>query len=101
MGSGGSAEGAGKQAIDLATAVTPEAMIPILANKEVQEKLIPHLPKGESLPETEEELRGTINHPQFQQVCDSFIVNSVKQGTSRLLTKSTVKGRVSYISLMS
>ena len=73
MGAGGSAEGAGKEAIDLATAVTPEAMIPILANKDVQEKLIPHLPKGESLPQTEEELRGTINHPQFQQVCRFYL----------------------------
>ena len=66
MGAGGSTP---KEAIDLASAVTPEAMIPILANKEVQEKLIPQLPKGESLPQSEEELRSTMNHPQFQQVC--------------------------------
>ncbi len=64
----GTAGAAAKEAVDLSTAVTPEAMIPILANKDVQAKLIPHLPKGESLPQSEEELRGTVNHPQFQQV---------------------------------
>ncbi len=55
-------------AIDLASAVTPEVMIPILANKDIQENLIPHLPEGESLPKSEEELRKTVQSPQFQQV---------------------------------
>ena len=43
-------------------------MVPILANKDVQARLIPHLPEGSSLPKNEEELRNTISTPQFQQV---------------------------------
>ena len=43
-------------------------MLPILANAEVQQRLIPYLPEGEMLPKTEEELRNTISSPQFQQV---------------------------------
>ena len=57
-----------KEPIDLATAITPEAMIPILANAEVQQRLLPHLPQGSSLPRSEDELRNTISTPQFQQV---------------------------------
>ncbi len=71
IGAGGATGGGGggaPEAVDLSTAITPEAMIPILANKDVQAKLIPHLPKGESLPQSEEELRATVNQPQFQQV---------------------------------
>lgn len=72
-GLGGEAGGAeGGEAIDLTTAVTPEAMLPILANADVQAKLIPHLPEGESLPKTEAELRNTITTPQFQQALQSF-----------------------------
>ena len=55
-------------AVDLSAAVTPEAMLPILANPDIQAKLIPHLPEGESLPKTEGELRNTISTPQFKQV---------------------------------
>ena len=55
--------------VDLSNALTPETMIPILANADVQERLIPFLPEGESLPKTEEELRDTVSSPQFQQVC--------------------------------
>ena len=53
---------------DRSTAITPESMVPILANKDVQARLIPHLPEGSSLPKNEEELRNTISTPQFQQV---------------------------------
>ncbi len=43
-------------------------MIPILANAEVQQRLLPFLPEGEVLPRSEEELRNTVQSPQFQQV---------------------------------
>lgn len=56
--------------IDLVNALNPESMIPILANKDVQERLIKFLPEGESLPKTEGELRNTVQSPQFQQVKD-------------------------------
>ena len=54
--------------VDLSKALTPESMIPILANPEVQAQLIPFLPEGEVLPKTEEELRSTVQSPQFKQV---------------------------------
>ena len=43
-------------------------MAPILANAEVQQRLTPYLPSGESLPQSSEELSHTISSPQFQQV---------------------------------
>lgn len=58
-------------AINLAQALNPESLIPILANSEVQERLLPYLPEGEALPKTEEELRNTVQSPQFQQVSGS------------------------------
>ncbi|XP_076456922.1 proteasomal ubiquitin receptor ADRM1-like isoform X2 [Babylonia areolata] len=61
-----------KEAVDLAKALNPEAMLPILANAEVQERLIPYLPEGESLPKTVDELRSTVSSPQFQQALTSF-----------------------------
>ena len=64
---------AAKEPIDLSTAITPETMVPILANKDVQKRLIPHLPEGSSLPKNEEELRNTIATPQFQQVSDRAV----------------------------
>ena len=55
-------------AIDLSSALSSEVMIPILANSDVQERLIPYLPEGEQLPKTETQLRETVQSPQFQQV---------------------------------
>ncbi|KAK2156752.1 hypothetical protein LSH36_206g04024 [Paralvinella palmiformis] len=70
-GLGAKQEGS-KETIDLSKAVTPEAMIPILANSEVQERLLPFLPEGENLPRTEAELRSTVSSPQFLQAMNSF-----------------------------
>ncbi|KAK3588599.1 hypothetical protein CHS0354_001924 [Potamilus streckersoni] len=64
--------GQSDESLDLAKALKPEAMIPILANPEVQQRLIPYLPEGEALPKTEQELRNTISSPQFQQALSSF-----------------------------
>lgn len=58
--------------VDLATVLTPEIMAPILANAEVQERLMPYLPSGESLPQTAEEIQNTLTSPQFQQVVTSL-----------------------------
>lgn len=54
--------------VDLASVCTPEMMAPILTNAEVQQRLLPFLPSGESLPQSAEEIQNTINSPQFQQV---------------------------------
>lgn len=58
--------------VDLATVLTPEIMAPILANSEVQERLMPYLPSGESLPQTAEEIQNTLTSPQFQQVVTHY-----------------------------
>jgi len=55
-------------AVDLSVAITSEAMIPVLANAEVQQRLIPLLPEAAELPKTEAELRETMHSPQFHQV---------------------------------
>lgn len=55
-------------AVDLASVLTPEVMAPILANPEVQQRLMPYLPSGEALPQSSEELHNTLSSPQFQQV---------------------------------
>uniref|UniRef100_A0A4W3IYX4 ADRM1 26S proteasome ubiquitin receptor n=1 Tax=Callorhinchus milii TaxID=7868 RepID=A0A4W3IYX4_CALMI len=65
-------EGSGAQAVDLASVLTPEVMAPILANAEVQERLVPFLPSGESLPRPAEEIQNTLTSPQFQQAMSMF-----------------------------
>ncbi|XP_024148993.1 proteasomal ubiquitin receptor ADRM1 [Oryzias melastigma] len=63
---------ASSQGVDLASVLTPEIMAPILTNPEVQERLIPYLPSGESLLQSSEELHNTLSSPQFQQALSMF-----------------------------
>lgn len=56
--------------VDLASVCTPEMMAPILSNAEVQQRLLPFLPSGESLPQSGQEIHNTLSSPQFQQVDD-------------------------------
>uniref|UniRef100_G3PDV6 Adhesion regulating molecule 1 n=1 Tax=Gasterosteus aculeatus aculeatus TaxID=481459 RepID=G3PDV6_GASAC len=60
------------QGVDLASVLTPEIMAPILVNPEVQQRLMPYLPSGESLPQSTEELQNTLSSPQFQQAMSMF-----------------------------
>ncbi|XP_013878147.1 proteasomal ubiquitin receptor ADRM1 [Austrofundulus limnaeus] len=60
------------QGVDLASVLTPEVMAPILGNHEVQQRLMPFLPTGESLPQSSEELHNTLSSPQFQQAMSLF-----------------------------
>ncbi|XP_063064670.1 proteasomal ubiquitin receptor ADRM1-like isoform X2 [Engraulis encrasicolus] len=60
------------QGVDLASVLTPEVMAPILANAEVQERLLPFLPSGEALPQSTDELHNTLTSPQFQQAMSMF-----------------------------
>ncbi|KAL1766824.1 proteasomal ubiquitin receptor ADRM1 isoform X2 [Sigmodon hispidus] len=62
----------GSQQVDLASVLTPEIMAPILANADVQERLLPYLPSGESLPQTADEIQNTLTSPQFQQALGMF-----------------------------
>nr|XP_020464762.1 proteasomal ubiquitin receptor ADRM1-like isoform X1 [Monopterus albus] len=59
-------------AVDLASICTPEMMAPILTNAEVQQRLLPFLPTGESLLQSAEEIQSTLNSPQFQQSMSMF-----------------------------
>ncbi|TWW57083.1 proteasomal ubiquitin receptor ADRM1 isoform X2 [Takifugu flavidus] len=63
---------AGGQGVDLTSVLTPDVMAPILANPEVQQRLMPYLPSGESLPQSSEELSNTLSSPQFQQAMSMF-----------------------------
>uniref|UniRef100_A0A8D3ASP4 Proteasomal ubiquitin receptor ADRM1-like n=1 Tax=Scophthalmus maximus TaxID=52904 RepID=A0A8D3ASP4_SCOMX len=58
--------------VDLASVLTPEVMAPILDNPEVQQRLVPYLPSGESLPQSSEQLHNTLSSPQFQQAMSMF-----------------------------
>ncbi|XP_030624614.1 proteasomal ubiquitin receptor ADRM1 isoform X1 [Chanos chanos] len=60
------------QGVDLASVLTPEVMAPILANAEVQQRLLPYLPSGESLLQSTDELHNTLSSPQFQQAMSMF-----------------------------
>ncbi|KAG7477904.1 hypothetical protein MATL_G00074430 [Megalops atlanticus] len=62
----------GTQGVDLASVLTPEVMAPILANAEVQQRLLPYLPSGESLPQSADEIQNTLTSPQFQQAMSMF-----------------------------
>lgn len=66
------AAGAQGSAVDLASVCTPEMMAPILSNAEVQQRLLPFLPSGESLPQSAAEIQNTLNSPQFQQSMSMF-----------------------------
>ncbi|XP_013409292.1 proteasomal ubiquitin receptor ADRM1 isoform X2 [Lingula anatina] len=66
------ATGSSQTNVDLVQALNPDSLIPILANKEVQQRLVPFLPQGGSLPKSEEELRATVSAPQFQQALSTF-----------------------------
>jgi len=61
-----------KPEVNLAEAITPDKMIPILADAQVQERLKPYLPQGETIGTTEDELRATVHSPHFRQAMASF-----------------------------
>ncbi|KAF7657012.1 hypothetical protein LDENG_00033100 [Lucifuga dentata] len=59
-------------AVDLASICTPEMMAPILSNADIQQRLLPFLPSGESLLQSTDEIHNTLNSPQFQQAMSMF-----------------------------
>jgi hypothetical protein len=72
LSSFGTAGASEPKEVDLSEGLNAELLIPILANAEVQQRLVPFLPQGESLPASEEELRQTVHSPQFHQAVQSF-----------------------------
>ncbi|XP_050727960.1 proteasomal ubiquitin receptor ADRM1-like isoform X1 [Eriocheir sinensis] len=66
------ASGSPRVPVDLSSAMTAEALQPILTNDEFVNQLRPYLPAtAEELPPTEQ-LRGTVTSPQFQQAVSLF-----------------------------
>jgi len=61
-----------KPTIDLYDIITSENLIPLLSNKDVQEKLRVHLPEGNTILNTEDELRESIRSPEFRQAVNAF-----------------------------
>lgn len=68
-------------AVDLASVCTPEMMAPILSNAEVQQRLLPFLPSGESLPQSGQEIHNTLSSPQFQQVRNREATQGLPHGS--------------------
>jgi len=67
------AEGGAGPAVDLSTALTGEALQPILQNQQFLDKVKEFLPAGEDGKEvTAEDLAGTVQSPQFQQAVSMF-----------------------------
>lgn len=62
----------GRQEVDLSELVSLDVMAPILGNKEIQERLMQHLPDSDILPKTEQEIRTTLTTPQFKKAMSSF-----------------------------
>jgi len=62
----------GRQEIDLSELVPLDIMAPILGNKDIQERLVQHLPDSNILPKTEQEIRTTLTTPQFKKAMSSF-----------------------------
>jgi len=64
--------GATEGPVDLAGVITPENMAPLIGNSAANTDLLPHLPQGEGLDQTPDELRQTLGSPQFQQAMGNF-----------------------------
>jgi 26S proteasome regulatory subunit N13 len=69
---GNIAQSSSRSDLDLAEVLSLDVMAPILANKQIQEKLVQHLPDSDILPKTEFELRQTLTTPQFKKAMSSF-----------------------------
>ena len=59
-------------AIDLSAAFTTDALAPLLSDPEVQKRLSPFLPEVKDLPQSEGDVKETIQSPQFKQVSILF-----------------------------
>ena len=58
----------------MSASFSADALAPLLADKEVQDRLKPFLPAVENLPSTEKEIKETIQSSQFKQVRLIFFV---------------------------
>eukprot|EP00111_Clytia_hemisphaerica_P008889 TCONS_00025966-protein len=63
---------ANQESVDLAASFSVDALVPLLADKETQEKLKPFLPAVENLSGTEQEIKETVQSAQFKQALSTF-----------------------------
>jgi len=61
-----------QDSVDLAASFSNDALLPLMADKEVQNRLKPFLPAVENLPTSQDELRETLQSPQFKQALSIF-----------------------------
>lgn len=61
-----------QESVDLSSSFSTEALLPLLSDKELQKRLKPFLPAVENLPESENDIRQTIQSPQFKQALSVF-----------------------------
>lgn len=75
------AAGAGGQRrnIDLATAVTSDSLSSVIANQEMVDALVEHLPEVEGDDNKKQQLKETLSSPQFQQALSMFS-NALQSG---------------------
>jgi len=63
---------ASQESVDLAASFSVDALTPLLTDKETQERLKPFLPAVENLSGSEDEVKKTIQSPQFKQALSTF-----------------------------
>ena len=57
---------------DLMEVLSPEQLLPLIAEPSVQVRLLPHLPEGAELPRNATELEASVRSPQFRQAVQAF-----------------------------
>lgn len=65
--------------IDLATAVTSDSLSSVIANQEMVDALVEHLPEVEGDDNKKQQLKETLSSPQFQQALSMFS-NALQSG---------------------
>lgn len=71
-GAAGAAGAGGGAQFDLNDALPTEALLPLLADAQVQARLTPYLPDSVDLPRSVDELRQSVQSPQFRQCVTAF-----------------------------
>jgi len=61
-----------QESVDLSTSFSTDVLLPLIADKEVQNRLKEFLPAAADLPTNQNELRETIQSPQFKQALSVF-----------------------------
>lgn len=78
-GAGAGAAGGQRRNIDLASAVTADSLSSVIANQEMVDALVEHLPEVEGDDNKKQQLKETLSSPQFQQALSMFS-NALQSG---------------------